>query len=70
MNSNKLSAFKAYSVSNTPFRIDFTLAGRIQDRATFYFAYENIFARNYFIIPYYPMPSGGIKLGISWDLFD
>ncbi|MBI1933606.1 MAG: hypothetical protein HYS24_13830 [Ignavibacteriales bacterium] len=70
MNSNKLSAFKTYSVSNTPFRIDFTLAGRIQDRATFYFAYENIFARNYFIIPYYPMASGGIKLGISWDLFD
>lgn len=70
LNSDKLSSFKTYSVSNTPLRIDFTLAGRIQDRATFYFAYENIFARDYFIIPYYPMPSGGIKFGISWDLFD
>ncbi|MBK8943836.1 MAG: hypothetical protein IPM32_01070 [Ignavibacteriae bacterium] len=70
LNNSILTQFKNYKVSNTPFRIDFTLAGRIQDRATFYFAYENILGNNYYSIPFYPMPDGGIKIGISWDFIE
>jgi len=55
---------------NDKFRLDFYLAGRIQDAATFYFIYENILANNYYVVPYYPMPEGGIRIGISWDFLD
>lgn len=68
--NDALTQFKNYSISNTQFRIDFTLAGRIQDRATFYFAYENILSNNYYSIPFYPIPEGGIRIGISWDFIE
>ncbi|MFZ1290554.1 MAG: hypothetical protein WAR79_10710 [Melioribacteraceae bacterium] len=68
--SNTFNQFKNYSITNSPYRIDFTLAGRIQDRATFYFAYENILSNNYYSIPFYPMPDGGIRIGISWDFIE
>ncbi|MCB0744930.1 MAG: hypothetical protein KDC67_13565, partial [Ignavibacteriae bacterium] len=42
LSGNTYSAFSSFGLTNTPYRLDFTLAGRIQDRATFYFAYENI----------------------------
>lgn len=64
---NKLSL---QSVLNNKMRVDFYLAGRIQDAATFYFIYENILGNNYFIVPYYPMPEGGMRIGISWDFLD
>ena len=64
---NKLSL---QSVLNDKMRVDFYLAGRIQDAATFYFIYENILGNNYFIVPYYPMPEGGMRIGISWDFLD
>jgi len=62
--------FQSYDISNNPYRLDFFLSGRIQNLATFYFVYENILAHNYYIVPYYPMPDGGIKIGISWDFLD
>ena len=55
---------------NDKYRVDFYLAGRIQDAATFYFIYENILGNSYYIVPYYPMPDGGIRIGISWDFLD
>jgi hypothetical protein len=58
------------SVLNDKMRVDFYLAGRIQDAATFYFIYENILGNNYFIVPYYPMPEGGMRIGIAWDFLD
>jgi len=68
--NNTVNRFTNYSINNKPFRLDFTLEGRIQDRATVYFAYENILYRSYYYIPYYPMPSGSIRFGISWDLIN
>lgn len=58
------------NLDNDKFRLDFFLAGRIQDAATFYFVYENILGNQYYIVPYFPMPEGGIKIGISWDFLD
>ncbi len=68
--NNANQKFNSYLIDNNPFRLDYTLAGKIQNRATFYFAYENILGNNYYIVPYYPMPEGGIKIGVSWDFLD
>ena len=57
-------------VVNDKMRVDFYLAGRIQDAATFYFIYENILGNYYYVAPYYPMPEGGMRIGISWDFLD
>jgi hypothetical protein len=63
-------SFDNLSAINDKYRLDFFLAGRIQDAATFYFIYENILGNNYFIVPFYPMPEGGLRIGISWDFLD
>ncbi len=70
LSNNIVNSFTNYSINNKPMRLDFTLEGRIQNRATFYFAYENLLYHNYYYIPYYPMPSGSIRFGISWDLIN
>lgn len=70
LENNIIKPFQFYDVENDNYRLDFLLAGRIQDRATFYFIYENILGNNYYVIPYYPMQEGGIKIGISWDFID
>lgn len=70
LDNNIVRQFNYYDIENDNYRIDFLLAGRIQDAATFYFIFENILGNNYFVVPYYPMPEGGIKIGISWDFLD
>ncbi len=67
---NSIEKLPYYPAINDRLRLDFYLAGRIQDAATFYFIYENVFSNKYFIVPYYPMPEGGIRIGISWDFLD
>ncbi len=67
------STFRSFDnliANNDKYRLDLFLAGRIQDAATFYFIYENILGNNYYIVPYYPMPEGGIRIGLSWDFLD
>jgi len=51
-------------------RIDFTLAGEIQNSAIVYFAWENLLNENYYIVPYYPMPERSIRFGIAWEIFN
>jgi Putative porin len=51
-------------------RFDFTLAGEIQKVAIVYFAMENLFNKQYYIVPYYPMPGRSIRFGIAWELFN
>ena len=51
-------------------KVDFTLIGEIQKVAYVYFTWENLFDSQYYIVPYYPMPSRGIRFGISWELLD
>lgn len=51
-------------------RIDLSVSGIIQKVATIYFTWENLTNKNYFIIPYYPMPDRNIRFGISWELFN
>ena len=65
-----LGSLSMIDVINDQFRIDFYLAGRIQDAATVYFIYENILNNQYFLVPYFPMPEGGIRIGLSWDFLD
>jgi hypothetical protein len=50
--------------------LDFTLAGEIKKLALFYFVWENIFDKQYYITPYYPMPSTNIRFGLAWELFN
>lgn len=51
-------------------RFDFTLTGEIQKVAIVYLTWENLFNNQYFIVPYYPMPSRNIRFGIAWELFN
>jgi hypothetical protein len=51
-------------------RVDYTLAGEIQKVAIVYFTWENLFNKQYFITPFYPMPSRSIRFGVSWELFN
>lgn len=51
-------------------KVDFTLAGEIQKTAILYFLWQNLFNNNYYITPYYPMPSRTIRFGVAWELFN
>ena len=51
-------------------RLDFTLIGEIQKTAIVYFTWQNLFNNNYFITPYYPMPSRNIRFGVAWVMFN
>jgi hypothetical protein len=55
---------------NPSSRIDFTIAGEIQKSAIAYFAWENLLDKNYYIFPYYPMPSTSIRFGVAWEIFN
>ena len=46
------------------------IARRIQDKATFYFTFENLLGNQYFIIPVYPMHPRGVRIGLSWDFIN
>ncbi|MFC2083639.1 putative porin [Bacteroidota bacterium] len=52
------------------YTIDLFIAGTIQDLAVVYFVFENLLDNQYYIVPYYPMNSQGIKIGLSWELFE
>lgn len=52
------------------FQLDLFVAGRIQEAAVFYFVFENILDRKYYIVPYYPLQSRGIRFGLSWEFLD
>ena len=51
-------------------KLDFTLAGEIQKIAIVYFTWQNLFDNNYYITPYYPMPSRSIRFGVAWKMFN
>ena len=51
-------------------KIDFTLIGEIRKVAIIYFTWENLLDKKYFITPFYPMPSRGIRFGLGWELFN
>lgn len=51
-------------------KLDFTLAGEIQKTAIIYFLWQNLLGNNYYITPYYPMPSRSIRFGVAWELFN
>lgn len=70
LNNGKITPFPEFAIVNNPYKLDFFLSGRIQDLATFFFVYENILGSNYYIVPYYPISSSGIRLGISWDFLN
>ena len=55
---------------STSFQIDFFLAGKIQNSATVYFVFENLFNAKYFIVPYYPKQARGIRFGVAWEFLD
>ncbi|MCL6097700.1 MAG: hypothetical protein M1391_03905, partial [Bacteroidetes bacterium] len=68
------STHAASLISNsqiTPsFQIDFFLAGHIQNSAIIYLVFENLLNANYFISPYYPKQSRGLRLGVAWEFLD
>ncbi len=59
-----------YGILGADFNLDFTLAGEIQKVAYVYFTWENLLNNQYFLVPYYPMPTRNIRFGIAWELFN
>lgn len=51
-------------------QVDLFIAGKIQDAATIFFTWENLFNTKYMIVPYYPMQLRNIRFGFSWEFFD
>jgi len=49
------------------FTLDFYLSGEIQKSAMIYFSWENLLGNFYYVTPYFPMPTRGIRFGISWE---
>ncbi len=54
--------------SEKAFTVDFTLLGRIRKRATLFFIFENLTNKEYFVVPYYPKQSRGIRFGVEWNI--
>jgi len=52
------------------FRADFFIAGKIQDLATIYFVFQNIFDEENYYIPVYPLESRSFRFGFNWELFN
>jgi hypothetical protein len=69
-NSNNSYSLIHDEVLGTDYQIDFFLAGTIQGAATVYFVWENLLGENYFQVAYYPQRARGIRLGVTWTLFD
>ncbi|MFA5804573.1 MAG: putative porin [Melioribacteraceae bacterium] len=59
-----------YPNISSSFQLDFFLAGKIQNSATVYFVFENLFNAKYFIVPYYPKQARGIRFGVAWEFLD
>lgn len=59
------------STKFTPsFRLDFFFAGRIQESAVVYFAWENLFNSRFFDVPLYPAAPRGLRFGVAWEFLD
>ena len=61
------TSFINSEVFSPSFRMDFFMAGTIQESATLYFTFENLLGENYFIAPYYPMKGRYFRFGVSWE---
>jgi outer membrane cobalamin receptor len=48
---------------------DFILIAKLGD-AYIHFDWENLGARQYIVTRFYPMPDGGLRLGVSWDFLN
>ena len=58
------------AVIDPNFQLDLFVSGRIRKHATVFIAFENILDEQYYIVPYYPMPGSGYRLGITWEFID
>lgn len=52
------------------FKLDFFVAGTIQDLATLYFTLENILGQKFYSVPYYPNQGMVMRFGVAWEFFD
>ena len=59
-----------YDDVNASLTIDFTVSAEIQKLAIVYFTWENLFDKQYYTTPYYPMLGRNIRFGIAWEIFN
>lgn len=52
------------------YKLDFTIAGKIQKTAIVYFLWQNLLDNQYYLTPYYPMPARSIRFGVAWEMFN
>lgn len=51
-------------------RLDLFVAGKIQNRATVYVAFENLLDVDFYDVPYYPVRGRNFRFGLAWELFN
>lgn len=61
--------FSSYN-TQASYQLDLLISGRIQDRATITFVWENLTGNKYYIVPLFPKQSRGIKINISWEMYN
>lgn len=69
-NLNSFSNKYVNSVTPSNYQLDLFISGRIQDRAQISIVWENLSNNNYYIIPFYPKQSRGIRFNILWDMYN
>lgn len=70
IHGNQLIGVNGASNTKVGYQFDFFLAGTIQERATIYIVFENLFDAQYYIIPYYPIQPRGLRIGFTWEFLD
>lgn len=69
-NNNVLTREQGVTEVPSSYKLDFTLAGEIQNVAIVYFLWQNLLGNDYYLTPYYPMPGRNIRFGFAWELFN
>jgi len=69
-NNNVITREQGVTEVSSSYKLDFTLAGEIQNVAIVYFLWQNLFDNQYYLTPYYPMPNRNIRFGFAWELFN
>jgi len=52
------------------YMVDFFLIGEIRRRAIIYFTFENLLDKQQYMVPGYPLPRRGLRLGVSWEFLN
>lgn len=70
--NRQLDISKIYNLKSISedFIFNFVFFGEIQNSAILFFSIENLFDKNYYVVPIFPMPERTLKLGVEWKFLN